>query len=100
MLLGAFFPLVLVVGLASLIALAIVVREIRMLIGTSRVASSPNRALSRGKSPAAKTWGRENPSYGRAMQEKGQLAQEKETNRVEILEREGDNEWRKLKRAH
>jgi hypothetical protein len=93
LLLGAFFPLVLVVGLASLIALAIVVREIRMLIGTSRPAGSQNRVSPREKPLAAKTRGLENPSYGRDMQEKGQSAREKETNRVEILERESDNEW-------
>ncbi len=92
MLLGAFFPLVLVVGLASLIALAIVVREIRMLIGTSRAATPQNRASSRGEAPAAKTWSRGKP-YEQDMQKKGQLANEEKTNRVEILERESDNEW-------
>jgi len=91
LLLGAFFPLILVVGLALLIALAIVVREIRMLIGTSRAASSKNLASSRGESPAAKTWSRRKP-YEQGMQEKGQLANDEETNRVEILERESDNE--------
>jgi len=92
LLLGAFFPLVLVIGLASLIALAIVVREIRMLIGTPRATSSKNLASSREEAPPAKTWSREKPCQ-QGTQEKGQLANEEETNRVEILERESDNEW-------
>lgn len=92
MLLGAFFPLILIVGLASLIALAVVVREIRMLMGTPRAAGSHNHASSRGKSPAAKTLVPENP-HGQGTQEKGQPSQDNEINRVEILERESDNEW-------
>jgi biopolymer transport protein ExbB/TolQ len=92
LLLDAFPPLVLVVGLASIIALAVLVHEIRILIGAYREASSQNRALSSGKSLAVKTWSRQKP-YDQNMREKEQLTNVDEANRVEILDREGDNEW-------
>jgi hypothetical protein len=92
LLLGAFFPLILVVGLALLVAVAVLVREIRMLIGATRVASSKNLDPSRGESSTVKTYSGYK-SYQHGMKEKEQLANEEEINRVEILEQESDNEW-------
>ena len=92
MLLGAFFPLLLVVGLALLLAVAVLVREIRMLIGATRVASSKNLALPKEASSSSKTYSGYKP-YQHGMPKKGQLANDEEIKRVEILERESDNEW-------
>jgi hypothetical protein len=91
LLLGAFLPLVIVVTLASVIALVVLVREIRMLIGTPGATRSLKRALLKGKYTEAENQSSE-ASYRRVMQEKG-AAKEGETNRVQILERESDNEW-------
>ena len=88
---GAFFPLILVVVLASVIALVLLVREIRMLIGTPGATRALKRALSKGKYPEAKN-NSSGESYRRVMQEKGS-AKGGETNRAEIIERESDNEW-------
>ena len=92
MLLGAFFPLILIVGLALLVAVAVLVREIRMLVGATRVASSKNPDPSRGASSTVKTYSGYK-SYQHGMKEKEQLANEEEINSVEILEQESDNEW-------
>jgi hypothetical protein len=62
-----------------------------MLIGATRVASSKNLDPSRGKSSTVKTYSGYK-SYQHGMPEKEQLANE-EIKRVEILERESDNEW-------
>jgi hypothetical protein len=92
LLLGAFFPLLLVVGLALLVAVAVLVREIRILIGATRVASSKNLALPKEESSSSKTYGGYKP-YQHGMPEKEQLANDEEIKRVEILEGESDNEW-------
>jgi hypothetical protein len=92
LLLGAFFPLILVVGLALLVAVAVLVREIRMLIGATRVANSKNLDPSREKSSTVKTYSGYKP-YQHGIPENEQLANREEINRIEILERESDNEW-------
>jgi hypothetical protein len=92
LLLGTFSPLLLVVGLALLVAVAVLVREIRILIGATRVASSKNLALPKEESSSSKTYSGYKP-YQHGMKEKEQLANDEEIKRVEILERESDNEW-------
>jgi hypothetical protein len=89
---GCFSPLVLVVSLASLNALAVLVHEIRIPMGASRAANSQNRALSSGKSPAVTTRSLQKP-YDQNVPEKEQLTNVDEANRVEILECESDNKW-------
>ena len=92
MLLGAFLPLGLVVGLALLVAIAVLVREIRMLIGTSRVANSKNLAIPKEPYSPSKTRSGYKP-YRHDAPEKEQPANDDEINRVETLERESDAEW-------
>ena len=92
MLLGAFFPLILVVGLALLVAVAVLVREIRMLIGATRVGNSKNLALSKEESSPSKNHSGYKP-YQHDTLEKEQPANDDEINRVETLERENDAEW-------
>jgi len=92
LLLGAFLPLGLVVGLALLLAVAVLVREIRMLIGASRVANSKNLALSKEESSSSKTHSGYKP-YQPDTPEREQPAKYEETNRVETFERDSDAEW-------
>ncbi len=92
MLLGAFLPLGLVVGLALLVASAILVREIRMLIGASRVANSKNPALSKEGSSSSKTHSGYKP-YQPDTSERKQPVKYDEINRVETMDRESDAEW-------
>jgi len=92
LILGAFFPLLLVVGFGFLVAGAILVREIRLLTGARRVAGSKNREAPPAEHSTAKT----QSGYKRhelGMPQEQQSASEEDTNRVEILERESDNEW-------
>jgi hypothetical protein len=92
LILGAFFPLLLVVGFGFLVAGAILVREIRLLTGAHRVAGSKNLDSSREKSSTVKTHSGYKPPTQGVPQEQ-QSVNEGETNGGEILERESDNEW-------
>jgi len=87
-----FSPLFLVVGFGFLVAGGILVREIRLLTGAHRVASSKNLDSSREKSSTVKT----HSGYKRHEQgvpEEQQSVTEGDTDGGEILERESDNEW-------
>lgn len=92
MLLGAFLPLGLVIGVALLIAIAVLVREIRMLIGTSRVANSKNLAFPKEEFSLSRTRSGDK-SYRYNTPEKEQPANYDEINRVQTLEQESDAEW-------
>jgi hypothetical protein len=58
----------------------------------TRVASSKNLALPKEESSSSKTYSGYKP-YQHGMKEKEQLANDEEIKRVEILEKESDNEW-------
>jgi hypothetical protein len=92
LLLGTFFPLILVVGLALLVAIAVLVREITLLLGASRATNSKNLALSKEESLSLKTHSGYKP-YQQDTPEKEQPANDDEVNKVETLERESDAEW-------
>jgi hypothetical protein len=92
LLLGAFFPIVLVIGFGLLVAGTILVREIRLLTGLRRVAGSKNLEATKAEHSTAKTNSRYKP-HPQGIPQGQQSANGEETNRVEILERESDNEW-------
>jgi hypothetical protein len=92
LILGAFFPLLLVVGFGFLVAGAILVREIRLLTGVRRVAGSKNRETPKAQQSTAKPRSGYQP-HAQSMPQEQQSANGEETNRLEILERESDNEW-------
>ena len=92
MLLGTFFPLVLVIGLGLLISIAVIVREIRLLTGVHKTATSKNFESPTAQRSAAKNRGTYKP-HEQGMPEEQQSAKDSETNKAEILERESDNEW-------
>jgi hypothetical protein len=92
LILGAFFPLLLVVGFGFLVAGAILVREIRLLTGAHRAASSKELKPPQAEHSTVKTHSGYKPLAQGVPQEQ-QSAGEEDTNRVEILERESDNEW-------
>ena len=92
MILGAFFPLLLVVGFGFLVAGAILVREIRLLTGVRRVAGSKNLEAPKAEHATVKTHSGYKPPAQGIPQER-QSPNGEETDRVEILEQESDNEW-------
>ena len=92
MLLGAFFPLALVVGLGLLIAIAVIVREIRLLMGVRKEAGSKSLEAPVAEHSTTKTHARYKP-HEQGIPEEQQSASEAETSKVAILERESDNEW-------
>jgi hypothetical protein len=92
LLLGAFFPIVLVIGFGLLVAGTILVREIRLLTGLRRVAGSKNLEATKAEHSTAKTNSRYKPHL-QGIPQGQQSANGEETNKVEILERESDNEW-------
>jgi hypothetical protein len=92
LILGAFFPLLLVVGFGFLVAGAILVREIRLLTGVHKVAGSKNLEAPEAEHSTAKTRSGYKP-HAQGMPQEQQSVNEGETNGGEILERESDNEW-------
>jgi hypothetical protein len=90
--LGAFLPILLVVGFGFLVAGAILVREIRLLTGGRREASSKNHETPATEHSAAKTQSGYKPPAQGVPQEQ-QSASRDDTDGIEILERENDNEW-------
>jgi len=92
LLLGAFFPLVLVIGFGLLVAISVIVRETRLLFGEHKTASSKNLESHTAKHSPAKTNGicKQNEL---GVSEEQKSRNEAETDRVEIPERESDNEW-------
>jgi len=92
LLLGAFFPLVLVTGFGLLVAIAVIVREIRLTTGERKPANSKNLESLIAKHSTAKTDSRYKPNK-LGVSEEQKLKNEAGPNRVEILERESDNEW-------
>ena len=92
MLLGTFFPLVLVIGLGLLIAVAVLVHEIRLLMGIRKGASLKSLESPTAEHSTAKSHSGHEPHRQNAREEQ-QSTNEAEPNRVEILELESDNEW-------
>ena len=92
MILGVFFPLLLVVGFGFLVAGAILVREIRLLTEAHRVAGSKNLEAPKAEHSTAKTRSGYKP-HAQGKPQEQQSVNEEETNGGEILERESDNEW-------
>ena len=92
MILGAFLPILLVAGFGFLIAGAILVHEIRLLTGAHKVTGSKNLEAPKAEHATVKTHsGHRPPAQG--MPQEQQPSNGEETNRVEILEQESDNEW-------
>jgi len=92
LILGAFLPILLVVGFGLLVAGAILVREIRLLTGARKATGSKDLESPEAEHATLKTHSSHKPP-AQGMPQEQPSANGEETNRGEILERESDNEW-------
>lgn len=92
MLAGTFFPLVLVIGLGLLIAIAVIVHEIRLLRGLYKISNSKNLESHTAEHPTVKSHS-EYELHKQSTPKEHKSANEVEKNRIEILDLESDNEW-------